>query len=222
MEVMDRVAALLAAEDAPAQAPDSGGSTGKAPASGPARPQTGDPKPSGGRPDRELAVYMALGHDLGKTLTPETEWPRHIGHENRGRALALALGERLRLPSAFIRAGEMAARWHMTAARYPELRPGTRVDLLLALHLAGLTREMFALARADHDFDQDSGQDGGQETDQDPARDARPPFSSGSEPGLGRLTGHAPAQHPDPTAGRPEKTPGPGPGRDPDNSSSIA
>jgi tRNA nucleotidyltransferase (CCA-adding enzyme) len=151
MEVMDRVAALVAEGNVPAQDQDSGGSQGKAPASDPERPQPGEAQPPGGRPDRELAVYLALAHDLGKTLTPESEWPRHIGHEKRGRALALALGERLRLPSAFIRAGEMAARWHMTAARYPELRPGTRVDLLLALHLAGLTREMFALARADHD-----------------------------------------------------------------------
>lgn len=156
MEVMDRVAALLAEGHAPAQDQEHSQPEGS--------------EPPCGHPDRELAVYMALGHDLGKTLTPENGWPRHIGHEKRGRALALALGERLRLPSTFIRAGEMAARWHMTAALYPKLRPGARVDLLLALHLAGLTREMFALTRADHDRDQDPAQPSGPAPEQHDAR----------------------------------------------------
>lgn len=101
----------------------------------------------------ELAAYMALSHDLGKALTPQDQWPRHIGHEKAGEAPALALGERLRLPASFIRAGGLAARRHLLAARYAELRPGTRVDLLMELHSAGITEEMFLLARADHDTD---------------------------------------------------------------------
>ncbi len=101
----------------------------------------------------ELAGYMALCHDLGKTLTRPEDWPRHIGHETRGAPLAQALGERLRLPAAFIKAGVLAARWHMIAARYPGLRPGTKTDLLMLLHSTGLCREMFRLARADHGHD---------------------------------------------------------------------
>ncbi|MBU1040196.1 MAG: HD domain-containing protein [Proteobacteria bacterium] len=96
-----------------------------------------------------MTVWMALCHDLGKTLTPAAELPRHIGHEERGEALAKALGLRLRLPTRLVNAGADAARWHMLAAGYPELRDGTRVDLLFRLKSRGVLREMFQLARAD-------------------------------------------------------------------------
>ena len=96
-----------------------------------------------------MAVWMALCHDLGKTLTPAAELPRHIGHEQRGEALAQALGLRLRLPTRLVNAGADAARWHMLAARYPELRDGTRVDLLFRLKSRGVLREMFRLVQAD-------------------------------------------------------------------------
>ncbi|MHC1701612.1 MAG: HD domain-containing protein [Humidesulfovibrio sp.] len=96
-----------------------------------------------------LAVWMALCHDLGKTLTPATELPRHIGHEKRGETLAKALGMRLRLPTRLVNAGADAARWHMLAGRYPELRDGTRVDLLFRLKSRGVLRELFRLAAAD-------------------------------------------------------------------------
>lgn len=101
----------------------------------------------------ELACWMALAHDLGKTATPPEKHPAHHGHDLLGEPLAKALGERLALPTRFIRAGTLAARWHMTAARYPELRPGTRVDLLDAAHRARLVPELFRLVRADHGHD---------------------------------------------------------------------
>lgn len=96
-----------------------------------------------------LAVWMGLCHDLGKALTPTPELPRHIGHEERGEAMAKALGERLRLPTRLVNAGADAARWHMLAGRYPELRDATRVDLLFRLKSRGVLREMFRLALAD-------------------------------------------------------------------------
>lgn len=79
--------------------------------------------------------------------------PRHIGHDLRGEALAVALGERLRLPTRLIRAGADAARWHMVAGNYPELKPSTRVDLLTRLKSRGVLREMFELELADKDRD---------------------------------------------------------------------
>ena len=100
-----------------------------------------------------MTVWMGLCHDLGKTLTPSDRLPRHIGHEMRGETLALAPGESLRLPSRLIQAGADAARWHMIAGRYPELRPATRVDLLTRLKSRGVLREMFRLAAADTDVD---------------------------------------------------------------------
>ncbi len=100
-----------------------------------------------------LAAWMALCHDLGKAGTPRDMWPRHIGHEARGAEMALALGNRLRLPTRLIRAGVLAANLHMKAGRYLEMRPGSRVDLLDRLWREGLFEEMFALAAADHPQD---------------------------------------------------------------------
>ncbi len=100
-----------------------------------------------------LASWMALCHDLGKCATPPGSWPAHHGHDAKGAALAESLGRRLRLPAGWIRAGADAARLHMKAARYPSLRPGTRVDLLMALHRGGIMGQMFALVRADHGQD---------------------------------------------------------------------
>lgn len=96
-----------------------------------------------------LAVWMALAHDLGKALTPSAEWPAHHGHEKAGVEPARALALRLRLPRLFIDAGALAAAEHMLAGRYDELRPGTRVDLLLRLEAKKLTTRVFRLAAAD-------------------------------------------------------------------------
>lgn len=98
---------------------------------------------------RPLAVWMALCHDLGKTGTPADLLPHHYGHEIRGEAYARALGLRLRLPAVFIRAGALASRLHMKAGIYSRLRPGTRVDLLLALHASHLLEPFALMAAAD-------------------------------------------------------------------------
>jgi len=100
-----------------------------------------------------LSVWMALCHDLGKVNTPKEMLPRHIGHDLRGEVAAQALGERLRLPTRLIRAGADAARWHMIAGNYPELRESTRVDLLTRLKARGVLREMFRLEIADKNRD---------------------------------------------------------------------
>lgn len=104
-------------------------------------------------PGNELAGWMGLTHDLGKVLTPRAEWPRHIGHEARGQAAAEALGRRLALPERLVAAGRQAARLHMRAMRYAQLRPGSRTDLLAAAEAAALARELFLLAQADHGAD---------------------------------------------------------------------
>jgi tRNA nucleotidyltransferase (CCA-adding enzyme) len=101
-----------------------------------------------------LQVFMGLTHDLGKTQTPKEKWPRHLGHDKLGERLAFDLGTRLKLPRRFIRAGQIAARWHMVAAQYNKLRPGTRVVLLSRLGPTNLIEHLFSLVKADrgHDF----------------------------------------------------------------------
>jgi tRNA nucleotidyltransferase (CCA-adding enzyme) len=96
-----------------------------------------------------LAAWMGWCHDIGKTATAKAILPHHYGHEQVGERLAHTLGKRLRLPQRFIRSGAAAARWHMVAARYPELKVGKRVDLLVRLKALNLVAEMAALVAAD-------------------------------------------------------------------------
>lgn len=102
-----------------------------------------------GKQERQTAVWMGLCHDVGKCTTPKDMLPAHHGHEKRGEHMALELGTRLRLPTSCIRAGALAARLHMKAGRYAELRPASKVDLLMALHAAGLAAPFFRLVVAD-------------------------------------------------------------------------
>jgi tRNA nucleotidyltransferase (CCA-adding enzyme) len=107
-----------------------------------------------------LRVWMGLAHDLGKAATDRELLPKHHGHELRGTYIAKELGLRLKLPAKCIKAGQLASRLHMNAGRYLILRPGPRVDLLHAVHSAGLFEELFALVVADRHAV--SGEDYGQ------------------------------------------------------------
>jgi tRNA nucleotidyltransferase (CCA-adding enzyme) len=98
---------------------------------------------------KPIAGWMAVCHDLGKTRTPECEWPRHHGHDEAGAAVAEELGKRLKLPNRVRESGVAAARFHMKAARYHELRAGTRVDMLTWLHKHELVEPLFEVVRAD-------------------------------------------------------------------------
>ncbi len=100
-----------------------------------------------------LAVWMGLCHDLGKTATPSNKWPSHHGHDRIGQPLAELMGQRLRLPRRLITAGAFGARWHMVAAQYNQLRPATRVKLLMAAHKQRLLSHLADLVLADHDID---------------------------------------------------------------------
>ena len=60
-----------------------------------------------------LAVRFAcLCHDLGKGTTPRDQWPRHIGHEERGVRLLRAVCERLKAPVECRELAETVAREH--------------------------------------------------------------------------------------------------------------
>lgn len=101
----------------------------------------------------EIAVWMAFCHDLGKLTTQEDQLPKHHGHDKRGVKMAEDISKRIRLSNAHAAAGSKAAQWHMVAGRYKELRPGTKVDLLMSLHLSRTLEPFFKLVRADQDMD---------------------------------------------------------------------
>lgn len=100
-----------------------------------------------------LGVWMALCHDLGKTATRPEFLPHHHGHEEVGADMARNLAARLRLPNRFRLAGRLAARWHMAAGRFADLRPSTRVRLLLELDKAGMMESFFRTVAADQGGD---------------------------------------------------------------------
>jgi tRNA nucleotidyltransferase (CCA-adding enzyme) len=81
-------------------------------------------------PGDDLIGFAALTHDLGKGLTPPTEWPRHIMHEQRGVAPLRALAERLKVPVDHRQLAEAVCRDHLNVHRIDELRDATVLELL--------------------------------------------------------------------------------------------
>jgi tRNA nucleotidyltransferase (CCA-adding enzyme) len=96
-----------------------------------------------------LAAWMGMAHDLGKTTTPADMLPHHYGHEKRGKDAAERLARRLALPGRFVKAGALAAELHMPGGLYPRLRTGTRRDLLMRVHGAGLDLPFWDLVSVD-------------------------------------------------------------------------
>jgi tRNA nucleotidyltransferase (CCA-adding enzyme) len=79
------------------------------------------------------ARFAVMVHDLGKGTTPETEWPRHRGHEERSVALLEALCERIGVPGSCRELAVPVARYHGLCHRAAELRPQTLLKVLDAL-----------------------------------------------------------------------------------------
>jgi tRNA nucleotidyltransferase (CCA-adding enzyme) len=77
-----------------------------------------------------LVRFAALMHDLGKGTTPKEEWPKHIGHEERGVALVRALCRRFRVPNEYRDLAVLVSRYHLHCHRALELRPATVLETL--------------------------------------------------------------------------------------------
>ncbi|MFN3842905.1 MAG: multifunctional CCA addition/repair protein [Rehaibacterium terrae] len=81
-------------------------------------------------PGDSLIGFAALLHDLGKALTPADEWPRHVGHEQRGLAAVDAVCARLKVPADHRELARIACREHLNLHRLDELRPASVHDLI--------------------------------------------------------------------------------------------
>jgi len=82
-------------------------------------------------PDLEVR-FAALVHDLGKGLTDSSQWPAHIGHEQRGTRLIRGLAARLPVPRACRDLGILASEYHTRCHRAFELRASTILRVLEA------------------------------------------------------------------------------------------
>ncbi len=74
--------------------------------------------------------WACLLHDLGKGLTPEEEWPRHIAHEHRGVKLIKAVNERCKAPRDCQELAVLVGEYHTHGHRALELKASTLLELL--------------------------------------------------------------------------------------------
>ena len=76
--------------------------------------------------------FAALMHDLGKGTTPNSEWPRHIGHEKGGLKLVDAACKRLKVPTRHRELARKVCEYHAHCHRALELRGETVLKVLNA------------------------------------------------------------------------------------------
>lgn len=74
--------------------------------------------------------WACLLHDLGKGLTPEEEWPRHIAHEHTGLKLIKAVNERFKAPKDCQELALLVGQYHTHGHRALELKASTLLELL--------------------------------------------------------------------------------------------
>lgn len=74
--------------------------------------------------------WACLMHDLGKATTPQDQWPRHLGHEQRSARLAQRVAERLKVPTECRELADVVAREHGHVHASAGLGPEATLRLL--------------------------------------------------------------------------------------------
>lgn len=74
--------------------------------------------------------WACLLHDLGKGLTPEADWPRHIAHEQKGLKAIKAVSQRFKVPRDCQELALLVGQYHTHSHRALELKPSTLLELL--------------------------------------------------------------------------------------------
>jgi len=75
-------------------------------------------------------VFALLLHDLGKGLTPESEWPSHVGHEQRGIPVVKQVCDRLKAPNSYRDLALRVGGLHLRCHRVGEMRPKSIMRLI--------------------------------------------------------------------------------------------
>jgi tRNA nucleotidyltransferase (CCA-adding enzyme) len=83
--------------------------------------------------DNAAVRFAALVHDLGKGITPQAQWPKHLCHEENGVALVQTLCERVRTPAQYRDLAVLVTRYHLHYHRAGELTPSTFLKVLRAI-----------------------------------------------------------------------------------------
>lgn len=74
--------------------------------------------------------FAVLNHDLGKGLTPEEEWPRHVNHEHAGIKPLKHVCERFHVSEETRRLALLVCEYHLHAHRLLELNDASVVKFL--------------------------------------------------------------------------------------------
>ncbi|MEF1288619.1 multifunctional CCA addition/repair protein [Vibrio sp. M260118] len=74
--------------------------------------------------------FASQVHDLGKGVTPESEWPSHKMHCHTGLKIIKALCERVHVPNEFKELALLVCEQHSNIHRAAELRPETKLKVL--------------------------------------------------------------------------------------------
>jgi tRNA nucleotidyltransferase (CCA-adding enzyme) len=77
-----------------------------------------------------IVRFAALLHDLGKGVTPMSQWPSHHGHEELGIPLVKAVAARYRIPRDFVDLALLTSQHHGSCHKAFELKANTIVKLL--------------------------------------------------------------------------------------------
>jgi len=83
--------------------------------------------------DDTTVRFAALVHDLGKGLTPQSEWPSHRNHETLGVDSINRLCNRYRIPKKYRELSVIVSLYHLDCHRIHEMRPGTIIAKLESL-----------------------------------------------------------------------------------------
>lgn len=74
--------------------------------------------------------FAAQVHDLGKGVTPKSEWPSHKMHCHTGVNIIKALCERVRIPNECKELALLVCEQHSNIHRAAELKPSTKLKIL--------------------------------------------------------------------------------------------
>lgn len=83
--------------------------------------------------DDPVVRFATLVHDLGKAVTPTSNWPHHYGHEKLGLTPLQRLCDRLRVPNKHAAIARLGSEFHTLCHQIAELRPATVLRLLESL-----------------------------------------------------------------------------------------
>ncbi|EMC8699059.1 poly A polymerase head domain-containing protein [Vibrio cholerae V51] len=103
--------------------------------------------------DSLLVRFAAQVHDLGKGVTPPSEWPSHKLHCHTGLNIIESLCERIRVPNEFRDLALAVCAQHSNIHRADELKPATKLKVLGLLDVwrkPGRLEQVLLCCEADH------------------------------------------------------------------------